>query len=160
MTPEMFVPLLVSNAFALVLAVLCWRRPRAGQLLGALLFLGGGCFNLYHAFAAPHVYETFRAFAWLDAYRQVIDAIWPTYATPFIAAIALGQIAVGVLLAAGGRAARLGALGASVFLAAITPLGWGAAFPFTLVAIAGFAPMLRGPAAADRPPARPRHRHP
>jgi hypothetical protein len=160
MTPDLVVPHVVSNAFALLLAGLLWRRPTAGRRLGAVLFLAAGAFNLYQAATAPQIYAGFRPFVWLDAYRWVIDAVLPAYGPWFIGAIALGQAVVGSLLARGGRAARLGAWGAIAFFAGITPLGLGSAFPFPLVAAAGFAAFLTAPTRGDGPIGRPRPRHP
>ena len=139
---EFLVPMIVSNVFVLVLAALCWWRPTAGRIMGGLLFAAAGAFNGYYAFTAPHIYTMYRPLVLLEAYRWVIDTVFPTHGTLFIGAIALGQLAVGLLLLTGGRAARLGAVGAIAFFLGITPLGLGSAFPFPLIAIAGFAALL------------------
>ena len=142
MSPALWVPLVVTNAFGFFLALMCWFRPAYGQALGALLFLGAATFNAFYAIEAPQAYLGFRPYAWLPPYRLVIDTVWPAYGTAFVLAIALGQLAVGALLLRGGPAGRLGAAGAIVFLLAITPLGLAAGFPFPLIAAIAFATLL------------------
>ena len=48
----------------------------------------------------------------------------------------MGQCASGVLTLLPGRLQRLGLAGMIMFLLAITGLGWGAAFPATLIMVA------------------------
>jgi hypothetical protein len=62
-----------------------------------------------------------------------------------VGAIAVGQLAVAILVALRGRAAQLGLVGAIAFLLAIAPLGRGSAFPFSLVASLAAALLLRPP---------------
>lgn len=160
MNPAYVVPMVVSNVLVLVLAWLCWRRPTVGRLTGGLMFIAAGLFNAYSAMTAPQIYLAYRPLVWLEAYRWVIDHLVAPHGTAFIGAIALGQLAVGLLLVAGGWAARLGAIGAIIFFISITPLGMGSAFPFPLVAIAGFAALLARRAGMARRRWQPRHRHP
>ena len=51
--------------------------------------------------------------------------------------IAVCQILIAISLFSGGRSAKLGALGAMVFLVGIAPLGLGSAFPASLLMAVG-----------------------
>ncbi|HET9985916.1 MAG TPA: hypothetical protein VFQ38_20120 [Longimicrobiales bacterium] len=138
------VPLAVSNGVAFALLGVAVRWPRVARRLFVLLFSGASIFNALTALRDPQIYvRAFGPLAVLEAYRAFISGPFSRHAQAIVLAIAAGQLAVAALLAAGGRYRRLGAVGAVVFLLAITPLGLGSAFPFPLIAIVAILVMDR-----------------
>jgi hypothetical protein len=99
----------------------------------------------------PTAYLEYARWA-VGPYRRFILGPFSRHTGLFVGAVAVGQLAIAGLLATRGRAGALGLAGAIVFLLAIAPLGQGAAFPFSLVAAAAAALLLRRP--FDRPLAR------
>lgn len=58
----------------------------------------------------PSAYAEFKTLAILDVYKTVIDIVFPAFGTPFIVAIAIGQILAGTLLLVGGKWLPVGAI--------------------------------------------------
>jgi hypothetical protein len=162
MTPAWLGPLIGFTLFSVVLAALCAWRPTAGRVVGGLLLLGGGCFNVWLGTTNPSAYASFGTLAVLDFYKAVVAAVFPAYGTPFILAIAAGQLASGAMLLLGGRWLRLGALGGLLFSLGIAPLGIGSAFPAPLFMALAYGLLLRHAlvAAPARGSGRPRPHHP
>jgi hypothetical protein len=123
---------LASNLVALLILLACRRWPRVGRGLFFALFLWASQVNLRLALTRPDVYLEYARWA-VEPYRRFILGPFAMHAAPIVAAIALGQLAIAVLVALRGRAVKLGLAGAIVFLLAIAPLGRGAAFPFSLI---------------------------
>jgi hypothetical protein len=130
---EFLIPYLVSNAVSLALVLAAPKWPRPVRVLFVLIFLGAGSFNAYMAMSQPEGYLVYGRWALLPAYRDFISGVFSRYTQPIVLAIALGQLAVGVLLTRKGRSFWLGVAGGMVFLLAIAPLGIGSAFPATLL---------------------------
>jgi uncharacterized membrane protein YphA (DoxX/SURF4 family) len=137
---------IVASIVSVMMVVVAWRRPRAGRLLYAVLFLGAGMFNGITALRTPQVYiDGFapHAFPPMSDFIERIVALAPD---AFVLAIAVGQVLVGIALAVGrGIPFVAGVIGAAFFLVAISWLGIGAAFPTNLVMAAGVALLPRRP---------------
>jgi hypothetical protein len=133
-----------SNVAALLILLAAWRWPRAGRLLFFLLFLWAAQVNLRLALTRPEVYLDYARWA-VQPYRRFILGPFAAHTTGMVAAIALGQLAVAVLVALRGGAVRLGLAGAIAFLLAIAPLGRGSAFPFSLTAALAAGLVMRRP---------------
>lgn len=132
-----FVPLIVSNLFALVLLIVAVFWPRLVRWSFAILFFAASLVNATLAIRQPELYvESYGSTALLGIYRDFINGIFSTNATPILLAIALGQLLVAVFLTRDGTLFRLGVVGACLFLVAIAPLGLGSAFPSTLIMVA------------------------
>lgn len=132
-----FVPLIVSNLFALVLLIVAVFWPRLVRWSFAILFFAASLVNATLAIRQPELYvESYGSTALLGIYRDFINGIFSTNATPILLAIALGQLLVAVFLTRNGTLFRLGVVGACLFLVAIAPLGLGSAFPSTLIMVA------------------------
>jgi hypothetical protein len=140
---EYLIPLIVSNTVAVVLLVISYLRPKVARWLFVVTFIAAGLFNVYTAITQPEAYLMYGELALLRFYKAFIYGVFSQYTTLFILAIALGQLAVGVLLSRPDPLWRLGVLGACIFLAAIAPLGIGSAFPFSLIVIAALIVMYR-----------------
>jgi len=65
-------------------------------------------------------------------YQKFIYGPFSSYTSLFVSLIALGQILVGIFVLLKKTFFLLGILGGIIFLAAISPLGIGSAFPATL----------------------------
>jgi hypothetical protein len=135
---------LASNLAALAILLVCRRWPRAGRGLFFALFLWASQVNLRFALTRPDVYLDYARWA-VEPYRRFILGSFASHTEQMVGAIALGQLAIAVLVALRGRALRLGLIGAIVFLLAIAPLGRGAAFPFSLIVSAAALLVMRRP---------------
>jgi len=83
---------------------------------------------------SPEVYaDTYGPIAVLPIYRNFIEGIFSQNATLFITLIASGQILSGIFLLMRKPMFVLGVIGGIVFFVAISPLGFGSAFPATLL---------------------------
>ena len=130
-----------SIVAALLLLGICWRWPTAGRALFALIFLWAGPWNLYTVWSEPEVYLNYARWAVPDITVEFILGNFSRHIAGYVTSIALGQIAIGLMVSAAGRWVKRGLFGAIVFLLAITPLGIGSGFPFTLIT-AGSALLL------------------
>ena len=113
----------------------------------------------------PQLFVGYGPLAMLALYRHIITGVFARHVAPIVLGIALGQLAIGILLTRRERWLRLGGLGGAVFLLAIAPLGPGAAFPAPLLLlVALLITVLRlerwadhAPAGHVTPTARPAH---
>jgi len=131
---------LASNLVALLILLACRRWPRVGRGLFFALFLWASQVNLRFALTRPGVYLDYARWA-VAPYRRFILGPFAQHTTEIVAAIAVGQLAIAVLVALRGRAVKLGLAGATLFLLAIAPLGRGSGFPFSLI-VSGAALLL------------------
>jgi hypothetical protein len=99
--------------------------------------------TLYTALHTPRVYVDAYGPLAIWPYDQIIYGAFARHAAAFISVIATGQCASGILTLLPGRLRRLGLVGMIVFLLAITGLGWGSAFPATLIMVAAIWPVYR-----------------
>jgi hypothetical protein len=128
---------IASNVIAGALFVLTWKAPAVARSLFALMFIAAGIVNTRTALTNPAAYLDYAQWATVP-YHDFIEGPFAANPARFVLPIAAGQLLCGVMLGLGGRpVARLGAFGATVFLLAIVPLGFGAAFPATLVMAVG-----------------------
>jgi hypothetical protein len=140
---QYLVPYVASNLVALALLFIAWRRPRVAQWLCALVFLWASITNVTTAINRPHVYQEYAALTPVAVYKNFITGWFNAHAREMVLAIAVGQLAIAVLLMLRRPGRVLGVLGAIVFLMAIAPLGVGSAFPFSLTFIAAIVVMDR-----------------
>jgi hypothetical protein len=76
-------------------------------------------------------------------YQQCILGFFACHAVAIVAAIAIGQLAVAILMALRGKLVYWGLWGVIVDLVAIAPLGNAAAFPATWILAYGAVLLLR-----------------
>ena len=138
---QVLVANIVSNVAAWLVLFVSWRWRNAGRLLFLLLFLWAAQVNLRLALWNPGVYLDYARWA-VSPYRQFILGPFARHITLIVAAIAVGQAAIAILVASRGRAVTLGLVGAITFLLAIAPLGRGSAFPFSLTAALAAAVLM------------------
>jgi hypothetical protein len=128
----------------LMLVLMSWRWRPIGRLFFVLLFLVAAQLNFRLALTRPDEYLGFARLAYVDWYREFILGFFARHTATIVAAIAVGQLSIGVLVLLSGRALRLGLIGAIVFLVAVAPLGTGAGFPATLIMAWAAALLLTG----------------
>jgi hypothetical protein len=130
------VPYFVSNAVALGLAVLAWKRPFAARYGYALMFFVAALVNTFTAINNPMDYVNYSALAW-GPYSEFIKGAFVGIVEVFVLVIAFGQFLLALGFLAHGVILKMACVGSILFFLAITPLGMGAAFPFPLFAILG-----------------------
>ena len=135
-------PYLTSNAIILVLVAVAFFWPRIARYAFALMFLAASIANTVAVLRDPVSYLDYAQWTFSGLYESFITGFFSRHTIPIVLTIAAGQLCVALLLALGGRFWSLGALGAGVFFVAITPLGIGSAFPFTLLGIAALVIMV------------------
>ncbi len=132
---DSLIPYLLTNAIALVLVFLAFKRHRLTRLIFILIFLLAGLFNIYTILTNPEFFNHYADKAFLDIYRSFISGYFSQHIQQVVALIGLGQIIVAALLSAGGRLVHLGVFGGIIFFIALIPLGVSAAFPAMLLYI-------------------------
>jgi hypothetical protein len=137
-----FIPLIVSNLFALVLLLAAVFWPRLVRWCFAILFFAASLVNATLAIRNPGLYvEEYGSTAFLGIYRDFINGVFSANTTTFLLMIALGQMLIAIFLLRSGLLFRSGIVGACIFLVAIAPLGLGSAFPSTLIMVAALIMM-------------------
>jgi hypothetical protein len=131
-----------SNVVALLMLVVSWRWRNVGRVLFFALFLWAAQINMRTALSNPTAYLEYARWA-VAPYRRFILGPFARHTSVMVGAIALGQLAIALLVALRGRAVTVGLAGAVLFLLAIAPLGRGSAFPFSLVTSFAAALLLR-----------------
>ena len=126
---DSLIPYLLTNAIALALVFLAFKRHRLTRLIFILIFLLAGLFNIFTIIAQPELFNYYADKAFLDIYRNFISGYFSQHIQEIVASIGLGQIIVATLLSAGGRWVHLGVIGGVIFFIALIPLGVSAAFP-------------------------------
>jgi hypothetical protein len=130
---------IVSNALALGLIIICWRRPKVGRAILGLGFIAAAVFNAWTVLADPQAYvRGFGPQALFPFYENFIYGPFARSPVLFILPIALGQLAIGLLMFARGAGLKLGLVGGTIFFLAVTPLGKGSAFPMPLLGVVAF----------------------
>jgi hypothetical protein len=143
--PEYRYAYLVSNAIALALLGLSFRRPNWVRWLSVAIFGWAAFTNSRIAITRPLDYQTFGDLTPFAAYRDFIHGWFRAHTASLLLPIAAGQLAIALMLIVNRRLMRrLAVIGAGVFLIAIAPLGVGSAFPFSITYSAALLVMLNG----------------
>jgi hypothetical protein len=143
--PEYKTPYLVSNALALALLGLAFRRSNWVRWLSVAIFGWAAYQNWHIATTRPLDYQTFGDLTTIAAYRDFIHGWFREHTAELLVPIAVGQLAIALMLIVNRRITRrLAVFGAVGFLLAIAPLGVGSAFPFSITYSVGLLVMLYG----------------
>ncbi len=129
---NVLIPYIVSHVLTLCLIFVCWKWPKIGKIIWAIIFILAGIFNAYTVTSDPQAYLMYSQWA-IGPYQKIINGVFSSNTSLFVYLIALGQILVGALLFHKKKLFQLGVMGGIIFLIAISPLGVGAAFPSTLL---------------------------
>jgi hypothetical protein len=124
---------IITNGIAVIFVFLSWRNPKVGRVLFFLLFFPSACLNVYTAWQKPEVYQYFAESTWLNIYRAFITGWFKDNAVWVVIVIAICQLFIAISMWLDGLPLKLGALGAIFFFVCISPFGFGAAFPATLI---------------------------
>jgi hypothetical protein len=89
----------IANLFAVLILLLCWRWKIFGRFSLVLLFLWAIQHNFRTAFARPEEYTAYSRSAYSTWYQQFILGFFARHTTAIVAAIAIGQLAVAILMA-------------------------------------------------------------
>lgn len=146
MQQEFIIPYIITNVVAVVLLAMAWKFPRLARLMFAVLFIGAAFFNGSNAASNPAAYLDYAGTALLAFYRNFILGYFAQHTTLLLSIIALCQLFTGIALLLKGRVLRLGIIGGILFFIAIAPLGFGSAFPSTLIMAAGLGLLFRNKA--------------
>ena len=136
---------LISNAIALALLALSFRRANWVRVLSVAIFGWAAYTNSHIAMNRPLDYQTFGELTTSSLYREFIYGWFREHTATLLLPIAAGQLAIALMLIKNGRTTRrLGVIGGVIFLLAIAPLGVGSAFPFSITYGIALLVMLRG----------------
>lgn len=133
-----FIIYLMFNLVGILFLLAGIKYPKTARLMFVLLFVWAGWVNYTTAHNNPAAYLNYAETS-AGIYRSFITGWFSRHITIVVSMIAIGQwlIALGMLL--NDRWVKLACIGAIVFLLAITPLGVGSAFPFSIsVSLAAF----------------------
>lgn len=117
-------PFSVIITFAIILAVLAYFRPKIGRIVVGVFFLTMALgVNVPVLFSDPTLFAATGAKAFLPIYRWFFSEILGTIPVPFVIALILFEMSVGILILSKGRAVKLGLIAASLFCLFLTPVG-------------------------------------
>lgn len=134
MLSEYWIPLLISNAMALVLLALSWYIPKGARYVWALVFTAASVANFVTSVNHPMAYVTgYAPLAVFGFLRSFIEGWFAQHVQWCVMAIALTQFLISAGFIWGGWARRVAAGVAITFLLGISLLGLGSAFPAPLI---------------------------
>jgi len=135
--------LLIANLIAIIILLASLKWPRAGRALFSLLFAWACWMNWQTLLRTPQVYLEYADYTWSGAYRNFINGWFSRHIEFAVGLIATCQGAIALSMLLYGKLFRAGAIGAVVFLLAITPFGMGSGFPATAIMALGLILILR-----------------
>ena len=140
---ENFIPWIISNSIAVLILLAAIKKPKLARLLFSLLFLWACWLNYTTAHKSPTDYLNYANLTPFSLYYDFINGWFKSHIIPMVTFISIGQGLIGIGLLLRGWMVRLAGIGAIVFFLAITPLGIGSGFPFTLIASAAIYFILK-----------------
>jgi len=134
--PDLYSPILwisysLSNLLGILIMWCALKRPMWARLLLMLLFGWAAWLNYDVAHQHPSVYLNYSHYG-TGWYSGFIMGWFSRHITPMITMIVGGQVAIAVGIALKGWWVKLACIGIILFMTAIAPLGFAAAFPFSL----------------------------
>lgn len=121
----------LSNLLGLIILWCALKHPMIARLLLFLLFAWAARVNYTIANDHPSVYLNYSYYG-IGWYRGFIMGWFSEHISPMINMIVCGQICIAIGMALNGWWVKLACIGVIVFMMAIAPLGFAAAFPFSL----------------------------
>ena len=109
---------------AVIITALCIIKPNTGRIILGIfyIFMGLGI-NLILGITNPQLYVNLGKDSLIPLYRDLFTQIVAQQPIIFVIPIALFQITMGIFLLNKHKYVKIGLIGTSVFLLAITPLG-------------------------------------
>lgn len=124
---------ILTNLIAIAVAVTAMLWPTVARVLLSTIFIGAFAFNLFTAITYPSMYLEFGELTPNEFYRSIILGPFSSHVQLYVSIIAILQLFIGVFISYKGKLMIVAMSGGIVFLTAISPLGFGAAFPSTLI---------------------------
>jgi len=134
---------IVSNVMAMIMLIAAIKWPRAARLLFFILFAWACWVNWRTALDSPQLYLEYERSSFLDIYKQFINGWFSQHILLSVGFIATCQGLIACAMLLKGVLFKIGCIGGMVFLVAILPLGFYAAFPCTLVMAIAFYFMIK-----------------
>lgn len=122
----------VVNVFAIVQVVGSYRWPTVTRVVFFLIFAIAAFINIRTVLDSPWVYQSYAYYA-VPLYSRFILGPFEFIIQPMVLTIALGQAFIAVSMFMKQTWFQMGCLFGIIFCVAIAPLGFGAAFPATLL---------------------------
>jgi hypothetical protein len=135
-------PYVFTNAVAVLLVITAMVWPTIARGIFSSMFVAAFAFNLFTAFYKPSAYLYFAEHTTSGFYKSIILGPFSDHVTLYIMLISLCQLYIGVFISYKGRLMQIAMFGGIIFLIAISPLGYGAAFPSTLIMASGLVILL------------------
>ena len=144
MASHMLLPLLIASALAVGFFVLALYRPNPARIIAGGGFILAGLIDAILALIDPRIFVNSLAPNALPLYQTFFFGLQGGALGRFILAIGLWQLVVaGLILVNRTDFTRLGLVAAALFLAGISPLGVGCAFPSNLILAGALIALLR-----------------
>ena len=129
-----------SSIVALLMLALSWFWKPAGRLLLAALFVWAGGYDFRTAIVRPQEYVSFVRIS----YFSFLLRLFLQHTAGIMVAIAIGQLAIGILVLLRGRPVKVGLWGAVLFLLALAPLATVVGFWSRLIMASAALLLMRG----------------
>ena len=124
---------IISNAVALTMFYLSWKKIAMARLFFFLLFSWAAITNMFTAIYSPSHYLEYADFAILPIYRDFILGFFSRHITTLVLLVASCQLIIAISMLLKGNTFKLGCVGGMIFLISILPLGFGSGSPAPLI---------------------------
>lgn len=136
-------PYIITNAIAILTAVIVMLWPNAGRVFLSGIFIGAASFNAFTAWQNPGLYLQFGELTTSNMYRAIILGPFSEHVEIYVSIIAACQLIIGTFLLYKGKLMKTAMFAGILFLVAIAPLGVGSAFPSTLILATALIILIR-----------------
>lgn len=120
-----------SNLVGVVLLLISLKWTRVARVMFAIIFGYASWINYHLSHSNPEAYLDYKESA-VGLYALFIEGWFSENITLFVTMIAVGQLLIATGMVMSKTWVTLASVGAIIFLAAIAPLGYYAAFPFSI----------------------------
>lgn len=146
MTPaQIILTYFISNLVAITFFFISLKWNHLARTLYAALFIWAAWLNWSVSHTNPAFYLNYSKYA-IGLYRDfIMGSFFSNNITAVVSFIAVCQFLVGIGQLSGGIIFKVSCIGGIVFLIAISPLGFLAAFPSGLIWSAGLLALYRSP---------------
>jgi hypothetical protein len=128
-----FIANILSNIIAILILIAAWLRPPIARVAFVLIFSIACWVNWQTVIVIPEAYQTFAQVAVLPWYQQFIQGWFRDHTLLLVGFIATCQGLIAMALLGRGWVYKAALLAGTIFLLAVIPLGFGSAFPCTLI---------------------------
>ena len=138
MNSNYLLPYIISNIVGLLFLWAAIKKPPLARLMFVLLFSWACYINYTLSHSKPEFYLDY-ADASINWYTHFINGWFSNHITIMVTLIAIGQGLIAIGMSLKGWWVKIACIGVIIFLTAISPLGFYAAFPFEVtVALAAW----------------------